>query len=217
MKHRWNMTLAAALAIAAAGITPGHAAEEGIDKARPASSTSGCSQAPRSEGLCLLRAPLRCRSPCATSHQKVSAMKLLVTAEMSEERNRRITNIPPRRDISASSAAITTPAAAAATSVPEDSRDEIHLGCGVDCDGGGINIGDGQGRQIGARAAGARAHLAEQQAGRERATNWSPARTTRFPARPHRASTNAASLVTDRKELARCSGQQAHRLLEQLA
>ena len=57
----WNVTLAAAavLAISAAGITLGHAEEEGIDKAKAAAFDARMfTKPPGKQGLCLLRAPL---------------------------------------------------------------------------------------------------------------------------------------------------------------
>ena len=57
----WNVTLAAAavLAISAAGITLGHAEEEGIDKAKAAAfDVRMFTKPPGKQGLCLLRAPL---------------------------------------------------------------------------------------------------------------------------------------------------------------
>src|SRR4051794_36154047 len=84
-KRCWNIALAAAalLAISAAAVSPGHAEEEGIDKARAAEFDVRMFTKPpgkkayacfvrRYDHVHLARHPL----------QKVNAMKLLVTAEI---------------------------------------------------------------------------------------------------------------------------------------
>src|SRR5215213_9642249 len=83
-KRCWNLTLAAAalLAILAAGISPGHAEEEGIDKARTAAFDVRMFTKPpgKKAYACFVR---RYDPDHLARHplQKVNAMKLLVTAE----------------------------------------------------------------------------------------------------------------------------------------
>ena len=91
MKHCWNVTLAAvaALAISAAGITLGHAEEEGIDKAKAAAfDVRMFTKPPGNKAYaCFVR---RYDPDHLARHpkQKVSAMKLLVTAEIPQDERR---------------------------------------------------------------------------------------------------------------------------------
>jgi len=145
-KHRWNVTLAAAavLAISTAGITLGHAGEDGIDKAKAAAFDVRMFTKPpgnkayacfvrRYEPGYLARHPL----------QKVSAMKLLVTAEIpqEEEIKEKITNYSFRLGLKYRHRTGDFDSSGSCNHfVPEDRGNEIHLGYGVDCDGGGIDV-----------------------------------------------------------------------------
>lgn len=146
MKHWWNVTLAAAaaLAISAAGIALGHAGDDGIDKAKAAAFDVRMFTKPpgnkayacfvrRYDPAHLARHPL----------QKVSAMKLLVTAEIpqDEENKDKVTNYSFRLGLKYRQRSGDFDSSGSCNHfVPEDRGDEIHLGCGVDCDGGGINV-----------------------------------------------------------------------------
>jgi hypothetical protein len=76
-------------------------------------------------------------------HQKVTGMKLLVTSEFFEgnthlERHFRLgVTFRNKRGTYDSSGAC-------GFFHPEDAKDEVRFGCGVDCDGGGLNIGVGK-------------------------------------------------------------------------
>ena len=141
MKHRRNLTLAAAvvLAISAAGITLGHAEEEGIDKAKAAAFDVRMFTKPpgKKTYACFVR---RYEPDHLARHpkQRVSTMKLLVTAETPPEEKMTYSfrlGLKYRHrsgDFDSSGSCN--------HSVPEDRGHEIHLGCGVDCDGGGIDV-----------------------------------------------------------------------------
>jgi hypothetical protein len=141
MKLGWSVTLAAAaaLAISVAGITLGHAEEDGIDKAKVAAFDVRMFTKPpgKKAYACFVR---RYDPDHLARHplQKVGAMKLLVTAE-----------IPPEEKISYSfrlglkyrhRSGDFDSSGSCNHFVPEDVGHEIRLGCGVDCDGGGINV-----------------------------------------------------------------------------
>ena len=146
MKHRWNATLAAAaaLAVSATGITLGHAGEEGIDKARAAAFDARMFTRPPGDKAyaCFVR---RYEPDHLARHpqQKVSAMKLLVTAEIpqDEETSEKIINYSFRLGLKYRHRSGDFDSSGTCNHfVPEDRGDEIRLGCGVDCDGGGINV-----------------------------------------------------------------------------
>ena len=138
----WNVTLAAAavLVISAAGITLGHAEEEGIDKAKaaafdfrmftkPSGSKAYACFVRRYDPDHLARHPL----------QKVGAMKLLVTAEIPPEE--KITNYSFRLGLKYRHRSGDFDSSGSCNHVvPEDKGHEIRLGCGVDCDGGRIDV-----------------------------------------------------------------------------
>ena len=131
-----------ALAAAAALVSlasVGHA-QDGIDKTKAAAFDSKMFAGPISQKTyaCFVR---RYDAGHLAQHpkQKVGAMKLLVTAESPPEEN--TTNYsfrlgvqyrhrPGKFDSSGSCGHV----------VAEDRGDEIRLGCGVDCDGGGIAV-----------------------------------------------------------------------------
>jgi hypothetical protein len=143
MKHRWNGALAAAaaLAISAAGITIGHAEEDGIDKA--AFDVRMFTKPPGKKAYaCFVR---RYDSDHLARHpkQKVSAMKLLVTAEIpqDEENKDNVTHYSFRLGLKYRHRSGDFDSSGSCNHfVPEDKGDEIRLGCSVDCDGGGINV-----------------------------------------------------------------------------
>lgn len=142
MKHRCNVTLAAAaaLAISAAGIATGHSEEEGIDKAKAAAfDLRMFSKAPGKKAYaCFVRrydADHLARHP----QQKVNAMKLLVTAEIPPEE--KIINYSFRLGLKYRHRSGDYDSSGSCSHfVPEDRGNDIHLGCGVDCDGGGIGV-----------------------------------------------------------------------------
>jgi hypothetical protein len=145
-KHHWNVTLAAAavLAISTAGITLGHAGEDGIDKAKAAAfDVRMFTKPPGNKAYaCFVR---RYDPDHLARHplQKVSAMKLLVTAEIpqDEEIKEKITNYSFRLGLKYRHRSGDFDSSGSCNHfVPEDKGDEIHLGCGVDCDGGGIDV-----------------------------------------------------------------------------
>jgi hypothetical protein len=71
--------------------------------------------------------------------QKVSAMKLLMTAEIPPEEQ--TTNYSFRLGLKyRHRSGDFDSSGSCGHFVPEDAGDEIRFGCGVDCDGGGINI-----------------------------------------------------------------------------
>ena len=132
------LTLAASAALAFP--EPGHA-EEGIDTAKAAAFDNRMFGGPLREKTyaCFVR---RYDASHLAQHpkQKVSAMKLLVTAEIPEEEPNTFNysfragfqyrNRPGKFDSSGH----------CGHTVAEDAGDEIRLGCGVDCEGGGINV-----------------------------------------------------------------------------
>ncbi len=132
------VTLAATAALAFP--EPGRA-EEGIDKAKASAFDNRMFAGPLREKTyaCFAR---RYDANHLAQHpkQKVSALKLLVTAEIPEEEPNTVNysfragfQYRSRRgkfDSSGHCGHI----------VAEDTRDEIRLGCGVDCDGGGITV-----------------------------------------------------------------------------
>ena len=139
MKRLWITSLAAA-AILAAAVSAGHTQEEGIDKARADAFDARMFARPpgKKAYACFLR---RYDPDHLARHprQKVSAMQLLVTAEIPPDQ--KTTNYsfrlgakyrhrPGDFDSSGDCGHV----------VAEDTAKEIRLGCGVDCDGGGIDV-----------------------------------------------------------------------------
>jgi hypothetical protein len=146
MKHRWNMTLAAAaaLAISAAEITLGHAEEDDIDKAKAAAfDVQMFTRPPGTKAYaCFVR---RYDPDHLARHplQKVRMMKLLVTAEIpqDEETKDKTTNYSFRLGLKYRHRSGDFDSSGSCNHfVPEDHGNEIRLGCGVDCDGGGLNV-----------------------------------------------------------------------------
>ena len=138
------LTLAASAAlVCVVGVGPGRAQDheqDGIDKAKVAAFDIRMFAGAIGQRIyaCFVR---RYDANHLAQHprQKVSAMKLLVTAESPPEEN--TTNYsfrlgvqyrhrPGKFDSSGSCRHV----------VAEDKGDEIRLGCGVDCDGGGIDV-----------------------------------------------------------------------------
>ena len=146
MKHCWSVTLAAvaALAISAAGIGLGHAEEEGIDKAKAAAFDVRMFTKPpgKKAYACFVR---RYDPDHLARHpkQKVNAMKLLVTAEIppEEETKDKIINYSFRLGLKYRHRSGDFDSSGSCNHVvPEERGNEIRLGCGVDCDGGGIDV-----------------------------------------------------------------------------
>ena len=139
MKRLWIMTLASA-AIVAASAGAGHAQEEAISKAKAdAFDVRMFAGAPGKKAYaCFVRrydAGHLARHP----KQKVGAMKLLVTAEVPPDQAStnysfrlgvKYRHRPGDFDSSGDCGHV----------VAEDTGKEIRLGCGVDCDGGGIDV-----------------------------------------------------------------------------
>ncbi len=146
MKNHSNvmLTAVAALALSAAGTPPGHAEEDGIDKARAAAFDARMFTRPPGDKAyaCFVR---RYEPDHLARHplQKVSAMKLLVSAEVpqDEETKEKIINYSFRLGLKYRHRSGDFDSSGTCNHfVPEDRGDEIRLGCGVDCDGGGINV-----------------------------------------------------------------------------
>jgi hypothetical protein len=140
------MTLAAAtaLAITIAGVTPGHAEEDGIDKAKAAAfDVQMFTRPPGTKAYaCFVR---RYDPDHLARHplQKVRMMKLLVTAEIpqDEETKDKTTNYSFRLGLKYRHRSGDFDSSGSCNHfVPEDHGNEIRLGCGVDCDGGGLNV-----------------------------------------------------------------------------
>lgn len=142
----WNVALATAavLAISTAGITPGHAEENGIDQAKAAAfDVSMFTRPPGSKAYaCFVR---RYDPDHLARHprQKVNAMKLLVTAEIpqDEEIKEKVLTYSFRLGLKYRHRSGDFDSSGSCRHfVPEDKGNEIHFGCGVDCDGGGIDV-----------------------------------------------------------------------------
>ena len=143
MKRLWIASLAAAAVIVAASsaaITAGHAEEEGIDKANADAFDLRMFASPPGQKAyaCFMR---RYDPDHLARHprQKVNAMMLLVSAEIpSDEKTYNYSfrlgvkyrHRPGDFDSSGDCGHV----------VAEDAGNEIRFGCGVDCDGGGINV-----------------------------------------------------------------------------
>jgi hypothetical protein len=139
MKPLWVVTLATA-AIAALSVGPSHADQDGIDKARADALDLRMFASPpgRKAYACFVR---RYDADHLAHHpkQQVSAMKVLMTAEVpSDEKTHNYSfrlgvkyrHRPGDFDSSGDCGHV----------VAEDKGDEIRFGCGVDCDGGGIEV-----------------------------------------------------------------------------
>jgi hypothetical protein len=139
MKRRWIITLAAT-AVAATAATAGHAEPNGLDKAKTdAFDVRMFAGVPGQKAYaCFVRSYDR-NHLAQHPNQKVSAMKLLVTSEIPSDANTynysfrlgvRYGRRPGNFDSSGDCGHV----------VAEDTADEIRLGCGVDCEGGGIEV-----------------------------------------------------------------------------
>jgi hypothetical protein len=134
-------TLAASTALAAfAGIGSG-LAEEGIDNAKARDFDARLFARPYDQKTyaCFVR---RYDASHLAQHpkQKVSAMKLLVTAEIPPEEQTTI-NYSFKLGVKYRQKAGNFDSGGSCHHVvAEDKGGEIHLGCGVDCDGGGIAV-----------------------------------------------------------------------------
>ena len=139
MKRLWIVTLAAA-AIAALSAGPGHAEEDGVDKAKADALDLRmfASPAGKKAYACFVR---RYDADHLAHHpkQKVGAMKLLMTAEVPSDNRTynysfrlgvKYRHRPGDFDSSGDCGHV----------VAEDTGHEIRFGCGVDCDGGGIEV-----------------------------------------------------------------------------
>jgi hypothetical protein len=133
-------TLAASTAVATlAGIGPG-LAQDAIDKAKAAAFDNRVFAAPLGQKTyaCFVR---RYDANHLAQHprQKVSAMKLLVTAENPPEE--KITNYSFRIGVKYRHRPGNFDSSGFCSHVlAEDNGHEIRFGCGVDCEGGGINV-----------------------------------------------------------------------------
>lgn len=139
VKRFWIVTLAAAASMALLA-TSGHAEEEGIDKAKADAFDVRMFASPpgKKAYACFVR---RYDPEHLARHprQKVSAMKLLMSAEVPSDAKTynysfrlgvKYRHRPGDFDSSGDCGHV----------VIEDAGDEIRFGCGVDCDGGGIGV-----------------------------------------------------------------------------
>jgi hypothetical protein len=140
MKRMSSFILTLAASAALVSLAGASLAQDGIDKAKAAAFDHRMFAGPTGQKTyaCFVR---RYDAGHLAQHpkQKVSSMKLLVTAEIPPEEQ--TTNYsfrlgvqyrhrPGKFDSSGSCGHV----------VAEDNGDEIRLGCGVDCDGGGIDV-----------------------------------------------------------------------------
>ena len=140
MRNMFLFALTLAASAALAFPEPGQA-QEGIDKAKVAAFDNRMFGGPLREKTyaCFVR-HYDANHLAQHPKQKVSAMKLLVTAEIPPEEPNTVNysfragfqyrNRPGKFDSSGNCGHI----------VAEETGDEIRLGCGVDCDGGGITV-----------------------------------------------------------------------------
>jgi len=146
MKHCWNVMLAAAavLAVSTAGISLGHAGEDGIDKAKAAAfDVRMFTKPPGNKAYACFARRYDPDHLARHPRQKVSAMRLLVTAEIpqDEEIKEKITNYSFRLGFKYRHRSGDFDSSGSCHhAVPDDRGHEINLGCGVDCDGGGIDV-----------------------------------------------------------------------------
>jgi hypothetical protein len=198
MKRIFLCTLALAAMSSLAGPS---LAQDGVDKTKAAAFDNRMFAGPLGQKTyaCFVR---RYDANHLVQHpkQKVSAMKLLVTAENPPEE--RITNYSFRIGVKYRHRPGNFDSSGYCNHVvAEDKGNEIHFGCGVDCDGGGIDIAmkDDKSaiiqleririwRQISHHPAGADQDLGPQQA-RRRFQQRSGSRRRRqdFPGRPRRS------------------------------
>jgi hypothetical protein len=134
------LAAAAIMAVTAAGVGVGHAEEEGIDKAKAeAFDVRMFAKVPGKKAYaCFVR---RYDPDHLARHpqQKVSAMKLLMTAEVPPEEQ--TTNYSFRLGLKyRQRSGDFDSSGSCGHFVPEDAGGEVRFGCGVDCDGGGINV-----------------------------------------------------------------------------
>lgn len=132
--------LAATVMMAAAGAGIGHAEEEGIDKAKAdAFDLRMFAKVPGKKAYaCFVR---RYDPDHLARHprQKVSAMKLLMTAEIPPEEQ--TTNYSFRLGLKYRHKSGDFDSSGSCRHVlVDDTSRELRLGCGVDCDGGGIQV-----------------------------------------------------------------------------
>ena len=138
MRTHLRLTLALLAVLASAGASP---AQEEIDKAKAAAFDKrlfAAPLAPKTTYACFIRnydAEHLAKHP----GQKVAAMKLLVTAEnVSEDKT---VNYSFRLGVKYRHRTGNFDSSGSCNHfVPEDAAGEIRLGCGVDCDGGGLNV-----------------------------------------------------------------------------
>jgi hypothetical protein len=140
MKHSFSTMILTAASILAASVTFGHADQDGIDKAKADAFDVRMFVHPpgKKAYACFVR---RYDADHLAQHpkQKVSAMKLLMTAE-----------IPPDEQAYSYSFRLGVKyrhrsgdfdsSGNCSHAVAEDAGNEIRFGCGVDCDGGGIDV-----------------------------------------------------------------------------
>jgi hypothetical protein len=141
MKRSWIGIMAVAT-MAAASATVGHAQEDGIDKAKAEAFDVRMFTRPpgkkAKEYACFVR---RYDPDHLARHpkQKVSAMKLLVTAEIPSDEN--TTNYSFRLGVKYRHRSGDFDSSGFCSHVvAEDAGNEMRFGCGVDCDGGGIGV-----------------------------------------------------------------------------
>ena len=140
MIRLWFGSLAAAAVLAISTATLAHAEEEGLDKARTdAFDVRMFGKAPGNKAYaCFVR---RYDPGHLARHprQKVSAMKLLMTAEIPPEET--TTNYSFRLGVKFRDRSGEFDSSGGCGHViAEDAGHEIRFGCGVDCDGGGIEV-----------------------------------------------------------------------------
>jgi hypothetical protein len=134
------LAAAVIMAVTATGVGVGHAEEEGIDKAKAAAfDVRMFAKAPGKKAYACFARRYDPDHLARHPQQKVSAMKMLVSAEVPPEEQ--ITNYSFRLGLKARHRAGNFDSSGSCSHfVPEDAGDEIRLGCGVDCDGGGLNV-----------------------------------------------------------------------------
>src|ERR1700754_3205140 len=131
------------LALTVASLVPYAAlAQEEIDRAKAAGFDkrlfAGALAPPKTTYACFVRAY---DSEHLAKHpkQKVAAMKLLVTAE--HPADEKVTNYSFRLGVKYRHRPGNFDSSGSCNHfIPEDAGDEIRLGCGVDCEGGGLNV-----------------------------------------------------------------------------
>jgi hypothetical protein len=138
MRMPLRLILAVLAVLAGAGAAP---AQEEIDKAKTATFDKRLFAgplAPKTSYACFVRiydAGHLAKHP----KQKVAAMKLLVTAEHPPDE--KVTNYSFRLGVKYRHRSGNFDSSGSCNHfIPEDAGDEIRLGCGVDCDGGGLNV-----------------------------------------------------------------------------